>query len=143
MGLDRDNVSAYWFWLAAIAGLLSVLPTECRSVSFAYADGALCGYNDPYPTMNTAGWILLHAAVSVGLAVIATSLPRALKKRRNPRYQPDDRAFSLANLLLAVAAVVCVFSLLACVGAIPATYVAVLIFVGGRFAVVLLDALGL
>ena len=136
-------ISVYWLWLAVIAGFLSVVPLECHSVSHVYVDGALSGYNDPYPTMDASKWILLHAVVSVVLAVVATVIYHAWAKRHQPEYRPDPKTFSLGGLLLMIAAVACVFSLLASLGAIPAIYAVVLIAVVGRIAILLLAAIGL
>ena len=93
--------------------------------------------------MDAAGWILLHAAMSVVLAIIATVIHHALAKRRQPEHQPDPKTFTLGGLLLMIAAVACVFSLLASLGAIYAIYGAVLIFVAGWIATLLLAAIGL
>ena len=139
----NPRTSVYWLWLVVIAGVLSVVPLKCYSVSHVYVDGALIGYNDPYPKMDAAGWILLHTAVSVVLAIIATVIHHALAKRLHKKYQPDPKTFSLGGLLLMVAALACVFSLLASLGAIYAIYGAVLIFVAGWIATLLLAAIGL
>jgi hypothetical protein len=139
----NPTISVYWLWLVVIGGFLSVVPTECISISHVYVDGVLIGYNDPHPTMDTAKWILLHAAISVLLAVVATTTHHALAKRFLPNYKPDSKTFSLASLLLTVAGVVCAFSFLASLGAIPAVYLVVLIFVAGRGVTLLLAAVRL
>jgi hypothetical protein len=138
----NPRVSAYWLWLAVIGGILSVVPTECISVSWLYFNGALSGYNDPYPTMNTAGWIVLHAALSTALAVVATAIHRALAKATQPDYPPESKTFTLGGLLWLIAVAACVFSLLASLGAIPAVYVVVLICIAGRGVVLLLASVG-
>jgi hypothetical protein len=140
---SNPAVSVYWLWLTVIGGILAVVPLECHSVSHVYVDGALIGYNDPFPTMDAAGWIVLHAAVSVALAVVATVVHHLWAKRHDPEYHPDSRTFSLGSLLLITAALACVFSLLASLGAIYAIYVVVLLFVAGRIATLLLAAIGL
>lgn len=117
--------------------------TFCKNnIAHLYID-AIQGYNDCHHIMSGDKWILLHAAVSVLLAVVATVIHHSGPKRSEPDYQPDSKTFTLASLLLIVTAVSCVFSLLACLGAIYAVYLVVLIFVAGRFAVLLLAAVGL
>ncbi len=150
----NPTVSAYWLWLVVIAGVLSCVPLEfhpgplgastfCKNnIAHLYID-AIQGYNDCHHIMSGDKWILLHAAVSVLLAVVATVIHHSGPKRSEPDYQPDSKTFTLASLLLIVTAVSCVFSLLACLGAIYAVYLVVLIFVAGRFAVLLLAAVGL
>jgi hypothetical protein len=148
----NSTVSVYWLWLPLIAGILAVVPcvpypgkagaTVFLSLIYVYANG-LRGYNDSYTLMSADKWILLHAAVSVVLAVVATAIHRLWAKRRQPDYQTNVRIFALGNLLWTVAAVACVFGCLASFGAIHALYTAVLIFVGGRIATFLFAAVGL
>jgi hypothetical protein len=148
----NPRVSVYWLWLVVIAGILSDVPcasypgrmgrTAYLNVAHLYAN-ALRGYNDSYIMMRADRWILLHAAVSVALAVVATALQHAWAKRRRPDYRPDSKTFTLRGLLLSVAAVACAFSLLASFGAIHVGYAVVLIVVAGRVATLLLAAIGL
>jgi hypothetical protein len=147
----NPRVSVYWLWLVVIADVLAVVPCVSYpgkmgiprfvSVAFVYTH-ALRGYNDVYSLMTTGTWILLHAAVSVGLAVAATVIHHALAKRFCSDYRAESKTFTLGNLLLIVAAVACVFSCLASLGAISAVYLVVLIFVVGRFAALFLAAIG-
>ncbi len=149
---SRQNVSVYWLWLVVIGGILAVLPEVPYSgpmggngllpVVFLYCED-FCNYSDPYSALGDDKWILLHAAMSAVLAVIATVIHHAWAKRRHPEHQPDPKTFSLGGLLLMIAALACVFSLLASLGAIYAIYLVVLIFVAGRGATLLLAAVGL
>ena len=138
---------------AFIAGTLVAVPcvptpgkmggTSFFNVAFLYANDALHGDTRSWSAIGDDKWILLHAAVSTVLTVVATVIHHAWAKRHQPDYQPDPKTFTLVSLLLTVAAVACVFSLLASLGAIYAIYLVVLIFVAGRGAVLLLAAVGL
>jgi hypothetical protein len=156
------TISIYWFWLIVIAGVLSGAPVDicwdiwqdiflwdvstCWSaplpnIANLYAD-ALRG-NSYFYGLWADKWILLHAAVSVVLAIIATVICRLWARRHRQEQQPDPRTFTLGGLLLAVTALACLFSLLASLGAIPMIYAVMLVFVVGRVATLLLAAIGL
>jgi hypothetical protein len=155
------KISVYWLWLLVIGGLCLSMPVDIcwdywqrlfdcdvstgwfdplPSVADLYRD-AICGYNDFHGLYGQ--WILLHATVSVLFAIVATVIHHACAKRCQPERQPDSKTFTLRSLLLTVTAIACVFSLFACLGAIYALYLVVLIFCAGRFAVLLLAAKGL
>ena len=148
----NPRVSVYWLWLVVIAGVLAVVPcasypgkmgkTNFASVAIVYTH-ALRGYNDVYSWLTAGKWILLHAVASVGLAVVATVVHHALAKRFRSDCQPESKTFTLGGLLLTIAVVACVFSLLSSLGAISAIYLVVLVFLAGRFATLLLAAIGL
>jgi hypothetical protein len=148
----NPRVSVYWLWLVVIAGVLAMVPcasypgkmgrTNFVSVAFVYTN-ALRGYNDSYTLLTGGKWILLHAAASVGLAVVATVIHHVLAKRFRSDCQPESKTFTLGGLLLTIAAVACVFSLLSSLGSISAVYLVALIFLAGRFATLLLAAVGL
>ena len=145
-------ISVYWLWLAVIAGILAVVPsvpysgipggTSFLNVAFLYGD-ALRGDTRSWSAIGDDKMILVHAAVSVVLAVIATAVHHTRAKRRGPEQRPDPKTFTLGGLLLLTAAVAGVFSLLASLGAIYAIYAAVLMFIVGRIATLLLAAVGL
>ena len=118
--------SVYWLWLVVIASILGVV------VAHAIAGDALS-----WSTLSDNEIILLWAAVSVVLAVVATVIHHTWAN------QSDPKSFGLRGLLLMVAGVVCVFSCLASLGVIPAIYAVVLIAVVGRIAILLLAAIGL
>jgi hypothetical protein len=148
----NTTISEYWLWLVIIAGVLAAVPsvpysgkpggTSSLNVAFLYRD-ALRGDTRSWSAVGDDVMIVLHAVLSVVLAVIATVIHHAWAKRRKPDYTPDAKTFTLGGLLLTTAAVACAFSFLASVGAIYAIYLVVLIFVAGRFATLFLAAVGL
>jgi hypothetical protein len=148
----HSSVSVYWLWLFILGGILAVAPsvpfhakmggTRFLNIAFLYRD-ALHGDARSWSAMGDDKWMMLHAAVSAALAVVATVIHHVLAKRRDPEYRSDSKNFSLGEVLFFTVALACVFSILAFLGAIHAIYAAVFIFVAGRLATLLLAAIGL
>ena len=140
------KISVYWPWLVVISALLAVVPSlpisggsgqtiSCYILSLYGM--ALYGKSDPFWAVDNR-WILLHAAVSVALAVVAAALHRIAVD-----HKQDSKTFSMRRLMLTITAIACVFSLLASIGAMPVLYAVALIVIVGWAATLLLAAVGL
>jgi hypothetical protein len=147
----NPTVSVYWLWLIVIGCILAVVPSVPYSggngvtgsfyVMFLYG-AALYDLSDPYSTVDNK-WIMLHAAVSVVSAIIATMVHDACTKPCQAEYKQDSKTFTWGGLLLAITALACVFGFLAFLGVSFVVYLVVLTVVAGRIATLLFAVIGL